>query len=114
MVKPSQLLKDICALFALLRSRKRWIKKIYARTKSGKICSPRSRLAVCYCLRGAELRVTPEGSCRLDRLHSAIMPYLGNRTAVSFNDARKTRHRDVLKVIKMAKRDEITRLQTTK
>ena len=82
---------------------KGWNQNVYSEDEKGRVCEPRNRLAVSWCLSGALLRAL--NSSELDCSLKEARAYLGLRVAVAtWNDHPDRTQRDVVMLLKNAAR----------
>lgn len=90
---------------ALLASPKRWTKRAYARNARSRCADVDGPNATRFCLTGAIDRVYP-GAVQSNNAHMKVCDILCARllpnSAILFNDSPRTKHSDILSVVKAA------------
>jgi hypothetical protein len=100
-------MKNKCTLKQLFSKRGTWAKNYYAYDKKGSTTEPNESGAVKFCLMGGARHCYGEGpACDrvAKRLRKAINKLFPNRYGgiVDFNDAKRTRRKDILAVVEEA------------
>lgn len=101
-------MKQHKTVFSLLADKERWCRGHLAKGSQGRPCDPKDADAACFCLAGAVRRVykTPAKiQIVLARLNNAIVKLFTRRRPgiTEFNDYQRTKHRDILAVVALAK-----------